>query len=87
MPNKDWNIHAHFVEMVEEVGELANAIQTEQGFKTKKRKKSEVIDSVCDVLYELLRIADLYKVDLDKEYPFVLRQIDKRRRSGEFDKI
>lgn len=86
MPNKNkWTIHNRLVELMEEVGELANAIQTEEGFKSKKRKKSEVIDSVCDSLFELLLIADHYKIDLDKEYPAVLKQIDDRRKSGEFD--
>ncbi len=82
---KPWTIHNRLVELIEEVGELANAIQTDEGFKSQKRKKSEVIDSVCDTLFELLLIADHYKIDLDTEYPKVLKQIDKRRKSGEFN--
>ena len=87
IPSKNWTIHTRFVELVEEVGELANAIQTDEGFKSKKRKKSELIDSVCDVLFEILNIAAYYKIDLDKEYPLVLKQIDNRRKSGEFDHV
>lgn len=83
--NKSWSIHNRFAELVEEVGELANAIQTDEGFKSKKRKKSEVVDSVCDVMFEIFNIASFYKVDLDNEYPKVLKQIDDRRKSGEFD--
>lgn len=83
--NKSWSIHNRFTELVEEVGELANAIQTDEGFKTKKRKKSDLVDSVCDVLFEIFNIAAYYKVDLDKEYPKVLKHIDNRRKSGEFD--
>lgn len=86
MPNpKPWHIHARMVELMEEVGELANAIQTTEGYKTKNRQKSEIVDSVCDVLFELLNIAAYYKVDLDKEYPKVLKYIDNRRKSGEFN--
>ena len=85
MPSEHWKIHNRFTELVEEVGELANAIQTDEGFKSKKRKKSEITDSVCDVLFELLLIADHYKIDLDKKYPAVLKQIDERRKKGEFD--
>lgn len=70
---------------MEEVGELANAIQTDEGFKSKKRKKSDLTDSVCDVLFEVFSIAAYYKVDLDKSYPEVLKQINDRRKSGEFD--
>lgn len=39
--NENWSIHTRFVELVEEVGELANAIQTEEGFKSKKEKNSK----------------------------------------------
>src|SRR5580704_15427269 len=83
--NKGWTIHTRFVELVEEVGELANAIQTEEGFKSKKRKKSDVTNSVCDILFEVLLIADHYKIDLDKEYPEVLKEIDERNKNGDFD--
>lgn len=85
MPNTNWTIHTRFVELVEEVGELANAIQTDEGYKSKKRKKSEVINSVCDILFEILLIADHYHIDLDKEYPEVLKEIETRRKNGEFD--
>lgn len=85
MPGKQWNAHIRFVELIEEIGELANAIQTEEGYKSKKRKKSDLTDSICDALFEILAIAGKYKIDLDKEYPLVLREIERRRRDGEFD--
>jgi len=85
MPDKNWTIHNRFTELVEEVGELANAIQTDEGFKTQKRKKSEVIDSICDVLFEIFNIANHYKVDLDKEYPQILKQLKERTKKGEFN--
>lgn len=88
MPGNDkWLVHQNFVEMIEEVGELANAIQTEEGYKSKKRQKSKINDSICDILYELFRIADHYQIDLDKEYPEVLKEINERRKKGEFDHI
>ena len=85
-PNpKKWTTHHRFAELVEEVGELANAIQTTEGYKSNKRKKSEVVDSICDILYEVLIMASMYDVDLDKEYPKVLKQLEKRIKAGEFD--
>ncbi|HSX08540.1 MAG TPA: hypothetical protein VLF93_00100 [Candidatus Saccharimonadales bacterium] len=83
--NNNWTIHTRFVELVEEVGELANAIQTEEGFKSKKRKKSDVTNSVCDILFEIMLIADHYNIDLDCEYPAVLKEIDERNKNGDFD--
>ncbi len=85
-PNpKKWTSHNRFAALVEEVGELANAIQTTEGYKSKKRQKSEVIDSICDILYEVLMMASVYRVDLDKEYSKALRQLKKRIKAGEFD--
>jgi len=40
---------------------------------------------VCDVLYSVFLIAGYYKIDLEKEYPSVLKEINKRRKEGEFD--
>lgn len=85
-PNpRKWTSHHRFAELVEEVGELANAIQTKEGYKSTKRQKSEVNDSICDILYEVLMMASMYKVNLDKEYPKVLRQLEKRIKNGEFN--
>ena|SRR3989344_9688425 len=87
MPGEKWGIYQRFNDLVEEVGELANAIQVKEGWKTRHRAKSELIDSVCDVLYSVLCIAAIYDIDLDQEYPKVLEHIDNRRRDGDFDHI
>lgn len=87
MPGEKWGIYPRFNDLVEEVGELANAIQVKEGWKTKNRAKSELIDSVCDVLYSVLCIAAIYDIDLDQEYPKVLEHIDNRRRDGDFDHV
>ena len=87
MPGKKWGIYQRFNDLVEEVGELSNAVQVKEGWKTKNRSKSELIDSLCDVLYSLFLMADHYKIDLDREYPKILKEIDKRRQKGEFDHV
>ena len=85
MPGEKWGVYQRFNDLVEEVGELANAIQVKEGWKTKNRAKSELIDSVCDVLYSVFSIAAIYNIDLDKEYPKVLEHIDTRRKKGDLD--
>ncbi len=87
MPGEKWGIYQRFNDLVEEVGELANAIQVKEGWKTKNRAKSDLVDSVCDVLYSIFSVAATYNIDLDKEYPEVLKQIDERRQKGDFDHI
>ena len=85
MPDKKQGVYQRFNDLVEEIGELANTIQVEEGWKTKKRAKSDLVNSVCDVLYSVFLIAGYYKIDLEKEYPSVLKEINKRRKEGEFD--
>lgn len=80
---KRYGIEALVLDLMEEVGELANAILIEEGHKPEKRRRAELVDSVCDVLYDLLRIADHYKIDLEKEYQKVLEQLKERGRKGE----
>lgn len=87
MPGEKWGIYPRFNDLVEEVGELANAIQIKEGWKSQKRAKSELIDSICDVLYSIFCIAAIYQVDLETEYPKVLEQIESRAKKGEFDII
>ena len=85
MPGEKWGVYQRFNDLVEEVGELARAIQIEEGWKSKKRAKSELVDSTCDVLYSIFSIAKIYNINLDREYPRVLKQIDSRREKGDFD--
>ena len=58
MPGEPWGIYQRFNDLVEEIGELANAIQVKEGWKTKKRSKSELVDSVCDILFSIFLVAD-----------------------------
>ena len=87
MPGKPWGIYQRFNDLVEETGELANAIQVKEGWKTKNRAKADLVNSVCDVLYSILLIADHYDIDLEVEYRAVLEEIDTRRKEGDFDHI
>lgn len=81
---KDWDTKTHFIHMVEEMGELANTLLVEYKDKSEKRRRTELADSLCDILFDLLLIADVYGIDLDKEYPKVLEHIRKRAESGGF---
>ncbi len=79
-----WDAKIMFINLVEEVGELANALIVEHGNKPEKRRKYDLTDSVCDILYALLMIAALYRIDLDREYQKVLNEIKERGEKGEF---
>ncbi len=79
----------HFIDLVEEVGELAQAMQISSGRKStnvdsKRRTKEDVVDALCDVLFELIRLAGKMNIDLEQEYIKVLKHIQSRIGRGEF---
>src|SRR3989338_5702272 len=82
---KKWTPEAMLTDLTEEVGELANAILVKEGFKNKKRAKADLIDSICDILFDLYMIAEHYGVDVEKEYQKVLEQLKERIDRGEFN--
>src|SRR4030042_4481974 len=80
---KQYDERDHLIDLVEEVGELAQAMQISSGRKltndmAKQRTRDDVMDGVCDVLFELIRLADALPIDLEKENPKILRQIEER---------
>lgn len=81
---KEWSKEARLIDLMEEVGELSNAILVKEGYKNKKRAKAELEDSLCDVLYELLILSELYGINLEKEYTDMLKRLEKRIKQKEF---
>lgn len=87
-PNR-YDARDHFIDLVEEVGELAQAMQIAGGRKmttlaAKQRGREDVVDAICDVLFELIRLSDKLGVDLEAEYLNVLKHIQGRIEKGEF---
>lgn len=82
-----WDLKTRFVDLIEEIGELANAILTKEKAKGSKPgwQKEGFKDSLCDVLYDLLILAHEQGVDLEKEYLKMLKDLEERIKRGEFD--
>lgn len=81
---RKWTPEAMVVDLAEEVGELSNAVLVKEGFKNKGRQKADLVDSLCDILFDFYMLSEHYKVDLEKEYEKVLAQLEKRIKEGEF---
>ncbi len=79
------NKEQRFINLVEEVGELANAIAIVEKHKSKKRKRSDLRDSFADTLYNLIILASLYDIDLEKEITLMLNRLEQRIHNHEFD--
>lgn len=76
------------LDLMEEVGELANAMLMVDGGKTsgnpdKQRTKEDVADALADCMYDLIVLADHYDIDLDKEYTSMIKKMHDRFKSGD----
>jgi len=76
------------LDLMEEVGELANAMLMVDGDKTsgnptKQRTKADIADALADCMYDLIILADYYDVDLDKEYSEMIQRMKDRFKSGD----
>lgn len=88
---RQYDARDHLIDLVEEVGELAQAMQISLGRKysnepAKQKTKADVIDALGDILFEVMRLADIQEIDLEVEYVQVLDQIEARIKRGEFDR-
>ena len=54
------------IDLVEEVGELAEVIRAREFYKT--QPKEDLPTELADILYDILRIAEHYDVDLETAY-------------------
>jgi len=83
------NKHELFIDLAEELGELAQAILITDKRKItndpKKQKSiADISDALCDALYDIFLLADTYKIDLPEEYQKMLVQMQQRFDTGEF---
>ena len=77
------------LDLVEEVGELTQAILIVEKVKhTRDPKKQKTIedikDALCDCLFALIHLSKEYDADLFNEYMAMLERLQRRLESGEF---
>ena len=82
-PNK-WDLKTHFIDLVEEVGELGNAVLIKTGSKSRKRQRAELKDSFADVLFELILMADEAGVDLEEVITQMLSELKVRQDNEDY---
>jgi NTP pyrophosphatase (non-canonical NTP hydrolase) len=79
-----------FMDLIEEVGELATAMmyfeKIKKGRLNGKIKKEDISDALSDILFDLFLISDQYNINLEDEYKKMLKRLKLRVKSGEFRK-
>lgn len=71
---RKWGIEANVVELVKQVGDLAKHVMVQEKYYLKEREgkpeyktnKQDIADELADIFFCLVRLADLYKIDLEK---------------------
>jgi NTP pyrophosphatase (non-canonical NTP hydrolase) len=79
------------LDLVEEVGELAQAILITEKIKitndpAKKRTVDDVANALGDIMFDLLALAEKYGLDMESEYVKVMEEVAGRIGKGEFDR-
>jgi NTP pyrophosphatase (non-canonical NTP hydrolase) len=70
---KPWGINGATIELAKQVGDLAKLIMLEEGYYASCANKPENIeerigDELADILGQVIRIADYYKIDLENAH-------------------
>jgi NTP pyrophosphatase (non-canonical NTP hydrolase) len=74
---RTWGIEAMMVELVGEVGTLADEIMLQEGYRaTRKADPLRLEDELTDVLFMLVRVADYYHIDLERAYVTMLEMTE-----------
>ena len=73
------------INLLEEVGELANAVLVDSGDKPEKRRRAQLKDSFADILFALTATADAFDVDLEEELLKTLNEIEDRQNKKEYE--
>ncbi|MBU4283649.1 MAG: hypothetical protein KJ968_00950 [Nanoarchaeota archaeon] len=74
---RKWGIEGNMIELSKQVGELAKNVMMLEKYYLAKRwqepqykdaSKEEIANELSDILFIIIRIADLYKIDLEKAH-------------------
>lgn len=79
---RKWTPEVIMADLMEEVGELSNAVLVQEKFKSEKRKKADLKDSVADVLFDLILIANYYNINIKEEFMKMIEELKERIDSG-----
>lgn len=74
---RDWGIEGNMIELTKQVGDLAKNVMMLENYYLAKRKeddnynkasKDKIADELSDILVSIIRIANHYKIDLEKAH-------------------
>ena len=88
--NKPWGVDGTMIELSKQVGDLSALIMMQEGYYPANRdqdhpryqtSKEKIGDELADILMMLIRLADIYQIDLEAAHFEALQDSDKYLRS------
>ncbi len=83
---KKWNVEASMIELMKQVGQLSTLVMMQEQYYPTDRdqdnpvystSKEKIADELSDVLFMTIRIADLYKIELESSHMTALENAQK----------
>ena len=74
---KKWGVEGSMIELIKQIGDLSALVMAQEGYYPKNRgldnpkylvTKEKIGDELADLLFILIRLADLYGIDLEKAH-------------------
>ena len=75
--NVEHNLNNSFIHLVEEIGEIASALN-EPNIRNKDLNKEELAEELFDAIFFIVRIANLNNIDLDETRIKKLKKLKER---------
>jgi NTP pyrophosphatase (non-canonical NTP hydrolase) len=73
--SRPWTIEAYTVELLAEVGTLADSIMIKEGYRRIRADDNlDLEDDISDILFILISIATHYGIDLEKAYRNMIKK-------------
>ena len=78
--SKPWNIDTYVIELLAEVGTLADSILIKEGYRNIRpdQKPIDLEDSISDILFVIFMIADYYEIDVGRSYLSMVENTQKK---------
>ena len=76
--NKTVDEKMELIFLMEEIGEMAEAIRKMQGKKKNKKIKVDLEKEMGDILLSIVSLANRYNIDLEKAFSKTMKSIEKR---------
>lgn len=77
--SRPWTIEVYMVELLAEIGTLADSIMIKEGFRPiRSGDELDLEDDISDILFLLVNIATHYNIDLENAYMTMIRKTSEK---------